>query len=247
MMDLADHGPDTFLGRGPRYPWGGLYGGQIVAQALRAASATVEPGFRPHSLHAYFLRPGDHAEPVRYEVDRLRTGRSFAARAVTARQEAVILHLSTSFQRDRPGDAGPPAAAAPGVVPPDGLADASWTPMVGRRPLPAGPGLASAWLRITDLPGDDPVLAACALAYLSDDLPCEAVASLPAGAGGSGTSLDHAIWFQEPAAPGWQLHEVHTDGLRPPRGLALGRVVDASGVHLATVAQEVLVRTRTGA
>src|SRR5579871_5943865 len=75
MMTLEAHGPDTFVGTGPSYPWGGLYGGQIVAQALRAAALTVESRFRVHSLHAYFIRRGDADEPIRFEVDRLRNGR----------------------------------------------------------------------------------------------------------------------------------------------------------------------------
>ena len=63
MMQLEEHGPDVYVGVGPDYPWGGLYGGQIVAQALRAAAATVEDRFRVHSLHAYFVRRGDATEP----------------------------------------------------------------------------------------------------------------------------------------------------------------------------------------
>src|SRR5690606_33526395 len=86
MMALEPHGPDTFVGAGPSYPWGGLFGGQIVAQALRAGGLTAEPEFVPHSLHAYYIRPGDHSEPIRFEVDRLRNGRSFTTRQVVARQ-----------------------------------------------------------------------------------------------------------------------------------------------------------------
>ena len=78
VFDLEPHGPDTYVGIGPRYPWGGLYGGQIVAQALRAAAATIEPELTAHSLRADFIRRGDHSEPIRYEVDRIRNGRSFA-------------------------------------------------------------------------------------------------------------------------------------------------------------------------
>ena len=100
LFDLEPHGPDTYVGTGPRYPWGGLYGGQIVAQALRAAAATVDPEFEPHSLRAYFIRRGYHTEPVRYEVDRTRNGRSFSTRRVVARQAiGVILNLEASFQR----------------------------------------------------------------------------------------------------------------------------------------------------
>ena len=103
VLDLADHGPDTYVGTGPRYPWGGLYGGQIVAQALQAASATIDPGFVAHSLRAYFIRRGDHTEPVRYEVDRIRNGRSFCTRRVVARQSVgAILNLEASYQAPEP-------------------------------------------------------------------------------------------------------------------------------------------------
>ena len=99
MFDLVQHGADTYVGTGPRYPWGGLYGGQIVAQALRAASATVDQSQVVHSLRAYFIRRGDHTEPVRYEVDRIRNGRSFATRRVVARQAVgAILNLEASYQ-----------------------------------------------------------------------------------------------------------------------------------------------------
>src|SRR5262249_31145841 len=104
MMTLEPHGPDTYVGVGPRYPWGGLYGGQIVAQALRAAAATVDADYRVHSLHAYFIRRGDHEEPIRFEVDRIRNGRSFVTRLVVARQAVgAILNMSASFQVDEPG------------------------------------------------------------------------------------------------------------------------------------------------
>ena len=100
MLDLSEHGPDTWVGESPRYRWGRIYGGQVVAQALWAATRSVDDEFFPHSLHAYFIRGGSLEEPVRYEVDRLRDGRSFCTRAVVARQSGgAILHLSCSFQR----------------------------------------------------------------------------------------------------------------------------------------------------
>ena len=81
LLTLEPHGPDTFVGTGPEYPWGKrVYGGQVVAQALRAAASTVDGPYRAHSLHAYFIRPGDADEPIRFEVDRLRNGRSFVTR-----------------------------------------------------------------------------------------------------------------------------------------------------------------------
>src|SRR5512140_3680875 len=94
LFDLASHGPDVYVGEGLSYPWGGLYGGHIVAQALRAADNTVAEGLLPHSLRAYFIRRGDNQEPVRYEVDRIRNGHSFCTRRVVARQSiGAILNL----------------------------------------------------------------------------------------------------------------------------------------------------------
>ena len=100
MFELSSHGPDVHVGIGPQYPWGGLYGGQIVAQAFRAATLSVDDGLEPHSIRAYFIRRGDASEPVRYEVDRIRNGRSFATRRVVARQAVgAILNAESSFQR----------------------------------------------------------------------------------------------------------------------------------------------------
>ena len=123
MMQLDELGDDAFEGRGPQYPWGGLYGGQIVAQGLRAGASTVEERFHVHSLHAYFIRPGDADEPIRFDVTRSRDGRSFCTRAVVASQEdvGVILTLSLSFQIDESGHdvqtaTMPTVAAAGGAV-----------------------------------------------------------------------------------------------------------------------------------
>jgi acyl-CoA thioesterase-2 len=85
-MKLEPHGPEVFVGVGPPYSWGRVYGGQVVAQALRAARATVDDSFQVHWLHSYFTRGGDDNEPIRYEVDRIRNGRSFLTRRVVARQ-----------------------------------------------------------------------------------------------------------------------------------------------------------------
>ncbi len=250
MMDLASHGPDTFVGTGPTYPWGGLFGGQIVAQSLRAACATVSEDFRPHSLHAYFIRKGDASEPIRFEVDRVRDGRSFVTRSVTARQSSgVILQMSASLQRHHV-TAQVQTATPPAVPAPDELAENSWSPMFQRR-LIERDDQAAAWLRLPVEDPDDPVVAACALAFLSDELATDAVhglhhRSLPPGEPRwGGISLDHAIWFQAPiTGGGWQLHTYRADGLLPPRGLAVGHIFSAAGDHLATVAQEVLLRPR---
>jgi acyl-CoA thioesterase-2 len=254
MMQLEAHGPDTYVGTGPRYPWGGLYGGQIVAQTLRAAALTVEDRFRVHSLHAFFIRKGDADEPIRFEVDRLRNGRSFVTRAVVARQAAgAILNLSASFQvREVATDvqtAEPPPAAAP-----DEVDTTSWSALFDRRwTATTGRGRASAWMRLCDrLPvGPPDVVHACALAYLSDDLPTDAVFSLhPETEEGNeddwfGTSLDHAMWFHRDAdAADWTLWDFRCHGLLSSRGLAVGQAFTADGAHVATVAQEVLMRRR---
>jgi acyl-CoA thioesterase II len=260
MMRLEPHGPDVYVGVGPRYPWGGLYGGQIVAQGLRAAAETVDPQFRVHSLHAYFIRRGDHDEPIRFEVGRTRNGRSFATRRVEARQSVgAILTMSASFQVDEGGPDVQTATLAE-VPAPDSLPDDSWSPLFGRRfalPRAAGDGRSLAWLRMAAEVGDDPVLQACALAYLSDDLPTDAVVALhprcgevpPPGEGFDrlfmSASLDHAIWFHRPpVADRWHLHDFTSHGLLGSRGLSVGHVVTDEGVHLATIAQEILLRTR---
>jgi acyl-CoA thioesterase-2 len=255
MMNLEPHGPDTFVGIGPKYPWGGLYGGQIVAQALRAATLTVEPAFRVHSLHAYFIRRGDHEQPIRFEVDRIRNGRSFVTRSVIARQPVgAILNMSASFQIDEPAPdmqiAEPPVVAAAGE-----LSGESWIGMFERRFVRGslGKGRAVGWLRMADDAGDDPALHACALAYMSDDLPTDAVAALlhPDRKAGEwdvefpfwSASLDHAIWFHRPnEANEWQLQDFTCHGLISSRGLSVGHVFDTEGVHLATISQEVLLR-----
>ncbi len=258
MMALEPHGPDTFVGAGPRYPWGGLYGGQIVAQALRAAAYTVDPQFRVHSLHAYFIRRGDHAETVRYEVDRVRNGRSFVTRTVTARQSVgAILSVSVSFQVD---EVGPEVQAAdlPDVPSPADLSQDSWTTMFDRADIATVdlPGRSRGWMRIHGDLGDDPILHACAVAYMSDDHPTEAVISLrpdrvadrrPEDEPFMAFSLDHALWFHRPlTATQWHLTAMVCHGIISSRGLTMGHVFTENGVHVASISQEVLLRRRRG-
>ena len=255
MMTLEAHGADTFVATGPRYPWGGLYGGQIVAQALRAAALVVEPEYVVHSLHAYFIRLGDAAEPIRLEVDRIRNGRSFMTRRVVARQSGgAILNLSASFHL--PAEAPDVhTEQMPAVAAPDDLAEDGWSPLIGRRFLDGdiGPGRIGAWLRLIGDIGDDPVLNACALAYLSDDLPTDAVfarhpARPPRDTGHEtfwSASLDHAIWFHHQARMSdWHLHDFTCRSLVGTHGLSVGSVFSPAGRQIATISQEVLVRPR---
>ena len=255
MMTLEAHGPDTFVGAGPRYPWGGLYGGQIVAQALRAASLTVDPGYSVHSLHAYFIRLGDAAEPIRLEVDRIRNGRSFLTRRVVVRQSVgAILNMSASFHVPETG-LEVQTETMPDVAPPEALANDSWSPIIERRYLreDIGAGRVGAWMRIAEDIGEDPMINACALAYLSDDVLTDAVIARhpqrpPRDAPERtfwNASLDHAMWFHRAArASDWHLHDVMCRGLYNSRGLAIGSIFDRDGRQFATVAQEVLNRLR---
>jgi acyl-CoA thioesterase-2 len=261
ILDLASHGPDTYVGTGPQYPWGGLYGGHIVAQALRAAGLTVEEQFAVHSLRAYFIRRGDHNEPVRYEVDRLRNGRSFCTRRVVARQATgAILNLEASFQAAEESIDVQPVSAPTGLPDPETLPQDSWSPAFVRAFVPAdqvhgertGGGRAACWLRIVDDLGDDDALQAAAFAYLSDDIPTDSVVRVhPIGeleeearwANMYSASLDHTIWFHRPLrADRWHLHDFTCQSFGGGRGLALGHIFDEHGIHAATVAQEVLLR-----
>lgn len=251
MMALEPHGTDVWVGAGPRYPWGGLYGGQIVAQGLRAGTFTVDPAFRVHSLHAYFIRSGDHTEPIRFEVDRVRNGRSFCTRRVTARQSVgVLLEMTASYQVDEDA-ATAQTALMPEVPPPGDLTDDSWSPIFGRRVASRGRGEVASWMRIAGDIGDEAGLHACGLAYLSDDLPTEAVVSLypgqdadrPAEGQFFSASLDHATYFHRPmAADRWQLQTFTCHGLMSSRGVSVGYVFAEDGTHVATVVQEVLLR-----
>jgi acyl-CoA thioesterase-2 len=200
MMALEPHGTDVWVGEGPSYPWGGLYGGQIVAQGLRAAMFTVEERYHVHSLHAYFIRPGDASEPIRFEVDRVRNGRSFCTRHVTARQSiGVILEMSASFQVDEQS-AEVQTATMADVPRPDELEDDSWSELFARKKVPDDRrGEAAAWMRVTD---------------------------------------------KIAAADEWHLQTSTCHGLMSSRGVSVGYVFTADGTHVATVVQEVLLRTR---
>lgn len=263
ILDLADHGRDVFVGVGPRYPWGGLYGGQIVAQALIAAAATVSDELDVHSLRAYFIRRGDHDEPVRYEVDRIRDGRSFVTRRVVARQAVgAILNLEASFQRDETSVDVEALGLPPDLPTPDVLEQSSWTPVFQRSFVPVdrvpattasrSRGRATAWLRANGQVGERGVDHAAALAYMSDDLPTDAVVQVHPvrsepdevlHAALFTASLDHTIWFHRPMrADEWHLHDFFCHTFVGGRGLSLGHVFDADGTHVATVAQEVLLR-----
>lgn len=263
-MDLAEilrisrHGNDVWVGSGPTYPWGSLYGGQIVAQGLLAGGYSVSEEYKAHSVRAYFIRRGTQAEPVRYEVERIRDGRSFCTRRVVARQGGeAILNLEASFQRTEESEDIETVGLDPDIPPPGDLEDSSWLPAFRRvsvtdPPLRQGGGRAAAWMASGVLPDRSALLHAAAFAFLSDDLPTDAVVrSHPVSAGMSNpwespmvsASLDHTIWFHRPAvADVWHLHDFSCHSFVGGRGLTLGHLHSAEGTHIATVAQEVLLR-----
>lgn len=255
LLALEPHGPDVFVGISAHYPWGRVYGGQVVAQGLWAAANTVDDGYGVHSVHAYFVRGGQPDEPIRFEVDRLRNGRSFQTRRVVARQSSgAILNLAASFHVEEQA-VDIQSVVMPDEVPsPDQLTGELWNAMLDRRPIPdLGEACARMWLRIPEPLGDDPVVHACALSFTSDDIPMDAITSShPVDVGDRnhndvfmGASLDHTIWFHRPGrADQWQLHDVRSHGLTGARGLGIGNVFGADGTHLATIAQEGLLRLR---
>jgi acyl-CoA thioesterase II len=254
MMDLEPYGDDAWVATGPRYPWGGLYGGQIVAQGLMAAALTVDEEFLVHSLHASFIRSGSHTEKILLEVDRVRDGRSFCNRRVVARQAVgAILTMTASFQLAEEG-VEVQTAVRPTVPLPDELGSGGWTDVFDRRIVPGQvPGTVAAWMRVDEDLGDDPTLQAAALAYLSDDLPTDAVVSLhPDRVAGDtfhetffSASLDHAVWFHRPLrADDWHVQAFTCHGLMGSRGVSIGHVFGADGTHAATISQEVVLRRR---
>jgi len=250
------HGPDVYVADSPRYEWGRIFGGLVVAQALWAATQTVRPEHAVHSLHAYFILGGDLDEPVRYEVDRVRNGRSFTTRRVVARQSAgAILTLECSFQVDEGGPESQSASFPEDVAAPESI-EGELDGGVEIKPVkvPDHPPRSRMWARYPDALGPDPRLHACGLAYVSDVNPMGAVTrSHPYfagdreewGEGFMGASLDHAVWFHRPVcADDWMLVDMTGHGLIGSRGLATGPVFGHDGTHVATIAQEGLLRVR---
>jgi len=219
---------NLYRGQSQDLGWGTVFGGQVLGQAIAAASYTV-PNERPvHSLHAYFLRPGAVDRPIVYEVDRIRDGSSFTTRRVVAIQNGkAIFSLSCSFQVAEPGyDHQPDMPQVPG---PDGLRserelaiahiDRIPEPLreraVAARPIevrPVQPALGldgrprpphrAIWMRATGPLPDDPAVHRSLLAYASDSH-FLGTAMQPHGVswltpGMQVASLDHAMWFHRP-------------------------------------------------
>ena len=237
-----------------------VFGGQVLGQALMAAARTVD-GHAAHSLHGYFLRAGDKAAPIVYDVDRIRDGASFTTRRVVAIQHGEpIFHMSASFQRREEGVSH--QRPVPDAPPPEGL-----TPRAGPRvrvegpiefrhvdprdPTTAGPRppASQLWLRTADALPDDPLLHQAMLAYASD-FSFMGVAMQPHGLafgqpGVQGVSLDHAMWFHRDfRCDDWLLYDADSPSAEHARGFCRGALFDRAGRLVASVAQEGLIRVR---
>jgi len=228
LLDLEQIDVNHFRGSSPNEGWQRVYGGQVIGQALVAASRTVAPERHAHSLHGYFLRPGDTSIPILYVVDRIRDGRSFTTRRVVAVQHGkAIFNMAISFQNEEQGFSH--QFDMPDVPLPEDLEDeaslrkrqaanlpAEYREMFTReRPIEARPiapydffnpekraPFQNGWMRARDALPDDLRLHQCVLAYLSDWSLLD-TSLMPHGvsytqANVQSASLDHAMWFHRP-------------------------------------------------
>lgn len=225
---------------------GALFGGTLAAQALRSAGLTVTDDRSVHSLHSYFLRPGNGHLPVTLRVDRVRDGRNYSNRQVTALQgDRPILVLTASFQRYHEGPDNqlstiPPVSMAEKL--PVHAMDERLLDMEAREAEDSDPTFylpTRLWVRVKEQLPDDPAHA-CALTFITD---------LNTGLGkvpgaelvGLMSSLDHTVWFHRPIrANDWLLLDMTPESTSGGRGLYTGRVYDRDGALVATMAQECL-------
>ena len=240
------------------------FGGHVAGQSLVSAVRTVEPQFQVHSLHGYFLRPGDARAPTVYLVDRLRDGGSFCTRRVNAVQHGqTIFSMSASFQSDQSGiehQDAMPDAPAPDDVPgfktnAKVFDDASFRQfdewdvrIVPRDQLRRRDGKASqqqVWFKHRDPLPDDHVLHICALAYMSDLtlLGSAQVNHIEERKHLMVASLDHALWFMRPfRADEWLLYDQSSPSACGGRALTQGKIYNRYGEMVAAVMQEGLTR-----
>lgn len=273
LLDLEQIEVDLFRGESPATSMQRVFGGQVAAQALCAAGQTVGSDRFVHSMHAYFLRPGDPETPIVYTVDRAREGRTFSTRRVLGTQHGKsIFSMSASFQPYEFGlDHGDPMPDAPDPLSlptlSDRLADdpAAWSdyyrewacfdfrtvagPRDALPPLHGQATRSQVWFRANSMVPAEPLIQACALAYASD-LTLLAATLVPHSVVTTDprlqiASLDHALWFHRPfTVDDWMLYEQSSPSASGGRGLASGRIFTRAGDLVATVMQEGLIRMR---
>ncbi len=272
VLDLRPDGDDAFVGPSQPQPWGRVFGGQVLAQTVAAAQRTVDVDRPVHSMHGYFLRAGDPAEPISFTVERLRDGRSFSARRVHAIQKGrPILSMIASFVAGSPGldhaEPMPEGLPGPEDVPTvaqryaryaDNPAVRYW---LRQRPVDlrhvedpmyveAGTDRSSrmhVWMRTVGALPDDPALHAAVLAYASDYCLLEPVRHRHGvtmmNPGLRIASLDHAMWWHRPfRADEWLLYVLDSPSAQDSRGLGTGRIYTRDGVLVASTAQEGMIR-----
>lgn len=243
------------------------FGGHVAGQSLVSAVRTVDPRYQVHSLHGYFLRPGDAKERTVFIVERTRDGGSFATRRVNAIQHGeIIFSMGASFQTDQEGihhqdamPAAPPPHGLPGLDSIKVFDDAGFKQfeewdvcIVPREKLQLTPGKASqqqVWFRHRDPLPDDPVLHICALAYMSDLtlLGSAQVTHLDVREHLQVASLDHAMWFMRAfRADEWLLYDQSSPSANGGRSLCQGKIFTQSGEMVAAVMQEGLTRFQRG-
>ena len=268
LLDLESIEVNIFRGVSPNEDRQRVFGGQVAAQSLMAAGRTVDTG-RPHSLHAYFLRPGDPNVPILYEVDRIRDGKSFTTRRVVAIQHGrAIFNMSTSFHVDEPGLSH--QFPMPDVPAPDSL-DTLVTRLepypgdagglvprphpidqrhIGELPFSHGAGkepVQRLWIRADGTLPDEPLLHACIAAYASDMSLFDTMLAPHdvrwEDCDFMGASLDHCMWFHRPfRADEWLLYDMDSPSAFGARGLARGFLFTREGELVVSMVQEGLMR-----
>ncbi|HEY0234593.1 MAG TPA: acyl-CoA thioesterase II [Afipia sp.] len=275
ILDLEQLEVNLFRGTSPKTTWQRVFGGQVIGQALVASCRTVE-GRMPHSLHCYFILAGDPNIPIIYQVERLRDGKSYSTRRVSAIQHGnVIFSMMASFHSEEES-AFAHQEKMPDVPPPEQLVmdDSKFAlermPDIVRRyyeserPIELRPvefkryfgeqlpdGRMNIWIKATAKLPDDPALHLCALAYASDFSLLDATMARYGRTVFEGSvvaaSLDHAMWFHRPfRADEWLLYSQDSPNARAGRGLARGLIFKPDGTLVASVAQEGSIRERRG-
>lgn len=272
LLELEPIEANLFRGQNERQSGPRVFGGQVLAQALRACAATVEAGRLPHSLHGYFLRPGDSRRPILYEVERIRDGGSFATRRVRGIQKGEpIFSMSASFQVQESGlehQVPLPDWPLPEVLEDDTVVarrlqgkDPNVMPWATRErpfesrsvypvgtPQPQAP-IKPGWYRLRSPAADDPVLHCCLLAYVSD-MGLMSTSLVPhmdhtPRSHIIGASLDHAMWFHRPLrVDDWFLYDRDSPAATASRGFNRGSFFTRDGALVASAAQESLIRVR---
>ncbi len=272
ILNLEQLEVNLFRGLSPQSGWQRVFGGQVIGQALVAATRTVDK-VPVHSLHGYFMLPGDPKVPIIYEVDRLRDGKSFTTRGVRAIQHGqAIFSMLVSFHRDEPGfshQAEMPKVPSPEALPSDEEIRKKILPSMPEpvrmyyererpielRPVEFGRYTSKGhrepkfhvWIRATAPLPADPAIHQCVLAYASDMTLLD-TSLIPHGRtvfdrSIQAASLDHALWFHRPfRADEWLLYAQDTPNASGARGLSRGLIFSQDGTLVATVAQEGLVR-----